>query len=402
MRASARVLAWFGLGEPDWTTGRTWLLRLGLYKLTRPKERADDWIWLVDHSVQIGPEKCLVVFGLRGRDQPPVGQCLRLEDCEPLEILPVRSSTKHEVAAQLEALTAQTGVPRAIVRDDGGDLRGGVALFRQNHPGTADLYDVKHKTACALRQLLEGEPRWTAFNRQAVRARSQVQQTAAAFLAPPRPRPKARYLNLAELVNWGQQTLRLVEAPSTAVLRHVEAPLLEAKLGWLRDYRAELMEWSELLRVARMTEDFLRRQGLFRGAADALAERGPGGRLTCERSQRLWEELLDHVAAQEEQVRPGERLPTSTEVLESSFGKWKRLEDDQSRSGFTGLLLGLGALVSQTTGEVVRAALESCPMKKVWNWCRSKLGESVQRKRRLAYPSGKAQQKPEEQKAPAS
>jgi hypothetical protein len=42
-------------------------------------------------------------------------------------------------------------------------------------------------------------------------------------------------------------------------------------------------------------------------------------------------------------VRIGERLPGTTEVLESCFGKLKGLEDGQSKSGFTGLVLSLGA-----------------------------------------------------------
>ena len=41
---------------PSWYSGRLWLLRLGYYKLSRPKEQADDWVWIVDHTVQIGQE----------------------------------------------------------------------------------------------------------------------------------------------------------------------------------------------------------------------------------------------------------------------------------------------------------------------------------------------------------
>ena len=35
---------------PHWTSGRMWLLRVGLFKLTRPKPVSDDWIWFADHS----------------------------------------------------------------------------------------------------------------------------------------------------------------------------------------------------------------------------------------------------------------------------------------------------------------------------------------------------------------
>ncbi|MFL5243022.1 MAG: nitrilase-related carbon-nitrogen hydrolase, partial [Gemmataceae bacterium] len=62
---------------PHWTTGRLWLLRLGHAVLTMALDKGDDWAWLMDHSVQIGQEKCLVILGIRLRDLPKPGQCLR-------------------------------------------------------------------------------------------------------------------------------------------------------------------------------------------------------------------------------------------------------------------------------------------------------------------------------------
>ena len=407
LRGTARVLAvlaaqlGIAIGQPDWTTGRWWLLRVGFYKLMRPKERADDWVWFIDHSCQMGTEKCLAILGIRLKDLPPEGECLRLEHMEPLEILPVSSSNQETVAAQLAAVAEKVGVPRAIVRDDGADLRGGVRLFREKHPETADLYDIKHKTACLLKHALEADERWGDFSRRAGATKCQVQQTELAFLAPPSQRSKARYMNVAELARWGTRTLRLVEAKPAEVLQHVSGERLEEKLGWLREYRTELTEWSEMMTVAYVAEDLVRRQGIYPGVADELAQRGQGP-LVSEKVERLREELLDHIAAQETQVRPGERLPGSTEVLESSFGKLKQVEKDQSRSGFTGLLLVLGALVSTTTTEVVKAALEYCPLKAIWKWCGAKLRKTVQAKRRLAYSSPSAQQNPDERIKPSS
>ncbi len=67
LRGASRVLslimAFFQLPflSPAWFTGRLWLLRLGYYKLTRSKEVAADWVWIVDHTVQMGTEKCFVI-----------------------------------------------------------------------------------------------------------------------------------------------------------------------------------------------------------------------------------------------------------------------------------------------------------------------------------------------------
>ena len=43
MEVSASVLG-LALACPSWSAGRLWLLRLGYYKLTRPKEPAEAWV----------------------------------------------------------------------------------------------------------------------------------------------------------------------------------------------------------------------------------------------------------------------------------------------------------------------------------------------------------------------
>ena len=95
------------------------------------------------------------------------------------------------------------------------------------------------------------------------------------------------------------------------------------------------------------------------------------------------------VTEQEAKVRPGEHLLGSSEVIESVFGKMKRLEQDQSKNGFTGLLLGLSALVSTTTNAVIQMALETVPTKQVEYWCQETLGQTVQSKRRQVFASAK-------------
>jgi hypothetical protein len=67
------------------------------------------------------------------------------------------------------------------------------------------------------------------------------------------------------------------------------------------------------------------------------------------------------------------------------LGKLKRLEQDQAQSGFTGLLLCLGAMVATTTAEVVQKALETVPTKQVLVWCKETLGRSIQAQRREAF-----------------
>ncbi len=73
-------------------------------------------------------------------------------------------------------------------------------------------------------------------------------------------------------------------------------------------------------------------KGLFKGAAEQL--RGRIERLyTDATSSRVADRLLDFIRQSETKLHEGQRLPMSTEILESSFGFFKQLERQHSKSG---------------------------------------------------------------------
>ena len=387
LRCAAKVLGFFAsltgqdLAEPDRSTGRLWLLRVGLAAMLRPKVIAADWVWLIDHSIQIGTCKILVILGIRLSDLPE-GRPLCHQDMEPIALVPMTSSTKQTVAARLEDAVERTGVPRAILDDHGADLHGGVEIFREAHPETDEFYDVKHKAACLLKGRLERDSRWKAYATQLGQTKFAVQQTALASLTPPSQRSKARFMNLDVVVDWGTKTLSLLNDQSRIEQLRLPVELVRAKLGWLEEFRTALEEWSAWLAMIEGTLDLVRRRGLTVGAGRELEMTLPPASGSA---GELREQLIGFVVDESSKVRQGERLPGTTEVLESCFGKLKALEDGQSKSGFTGLVLSLGAMVSKWTPESIREALERCTGKEVLDWCARKLGPSVQSQRKRAY-----------------
>lgn len=382
------IMSMFDLpfATPSWFTGRMWLLRLGYYKLTRPKERGEDWVWIADHTVQLGPEKCFVIVGVRLSDLPASGRPLTHEDVEPLTLLPVTSSTGEVVYQQLKETIAKTGVPRQIVADQGSDLRCGIETFCQRHPETCYVYDIKHKTAAVLKHDLQGDHNWQTFTRLATQTKQQVQQTALAFLAPPNQRTKARYMNLESLVDWGCHLLRYIDEQRWTEKPELDAKVVKAKLGWIEDFRHPLQEWGELLAVVEVSESWVRHRGLYRGVHRDLKSRLARVARTP-RAKTMSARLVAFVATESLKAYPDERLIGSSEVLESILGKLKRLEQDQAKTGFTGLVLSVAAMVSTTTTEVIQTALETVRTKQVVEWCKKALGKTVPAKRKEAFAS---------------
>jgi len=390
LRGVPRVLALiaeaFGLAIeiPDWTTGRMWLMRLGHAMLTMPLEKADDWMWLADHSVQIGDEKVLAIVGIRLCDLPKPGECLEHHDLHLIALVPSESWTRPDVDNVLEQATQRTGVPRAIVTDHGSDLYGGVQLFQARHPETAELYDVKHKAACLLKHRLEKEPRWKEFQTKVGQTRCAVQQTELAFLTPPSPKAKARFMNLEPQLAWAEEVLKVLRDPPARVQEWATTERMQEKLGWLADYAVPLSEWSEWQQVVNITVEFTNRQGVYRGMGRALRQQLPRT-FAHASSRQLAKELIQFVARQARQAKPGERLVGSTEVLESCFGKMKQLEKQQARGGFTSLLVSFGSLLAETTAKVVNAALQHSATKNVHEWCKNHLGTTLFAQRKIAF-----------------
>lgn len=383
----------FGLGfsAPHWTTGRTWLLRFGLAQLSAPKDQADDWVWLIDHSVQIGKEKILAIVGLRLVNLPMPERPLRPDDLVLIDLLPMETSTREDVAACLEATAVRTMVPRAIIDDHGADLNGGVEIFQRSHPETVEIYDAKHKAACLLKARLEKAPRWVAFTAQVGQTRCAVQQTELGSLVPPGPKPKARFMNLAGQLNWADKILSILDglpgsAPSWAT------PLrLEAKLGWLREFREDLAQRRQWQTIVDVTVGLVGREGLHAKAA-VLLDRELRPLAQTAAGRRLAAELLWFVRKQASQAKPAERLPGSTEALESCFGRFKVLERDQAKGGFTSLLLGFGMSLTEATIEGVLDAMRLVPTAAVWQWCTDHLGQTLFSKRKEAFAMARAAQ----------
>ena len=68
--------------------------------MTRAKEPGDAWVWIVDHGVQTGPEKYLVIVGSRLRAVPAVGEYRTHADVEPIALSPVTQSNGEIVYQQ--------------------------------------------------------------------------------------------------------------------------------------------------------------------------------------------------------------------------------------------------------------------------------------------------------------
>lgn len=378
-------------GAPAASTVQSWLLRLGLHELLRPKQQADDWIWIVDHTIQLGAMKCLLIVGLRQSDWETLQRPLQLHDLTMISLEPVETSNGEIVCRQFQAAEQQTGPPRAILSDQGSDLKRGTALYRGQHPdGTTKLvlHDIAHQTALKLKAELTADPRWEAFVKQCGQVQPQVKQTELGCLAPPKQKVKGRYMNLGPLMNWGVKMAALLATPPGARPVEMDLTRLDDKFGWIGEHSQALDDWSHLDAVKECVLSYVRRHGYHRQAARELCRLlRPLAATTA--ALRMAASLVRFVKQQSRPLEMGQRLPGSSEVLESLIGHGKRMQGQHSRGGFTRMILAMAASVVVLTGQTICQALETIRDIDLTSWLTEHLGTTLTAQRRAVLTGTK-------------
>ena len=382
---------WLGIDRaiPSRTSIRNWLQRLGIDAMKQPLDCSESLVIMVDHSNQIGTEKVMLALGVNAAAMPEPGKSLTHEDVRVLEVKPGDTWKTADMEQEYKALADRHGTPRAVLVDGATELREGAKCLENQREDTIVLRDFKHYAANVVKSLVGNNERFKEVGGKIGSTRSSIQQTELAHLNPPSPKQKARFMNLSRTLAWLTMILWVLRNPESKARKGISEERMEEKLGWVEEYASEIAVWQECQDVVSASLIFINEQGLFRGASNELRT-VIGDELEHGTSKELAQRLIDFVAESEAHLREGERLPMSTEILESSFGLYKQLERQHSKSGFTSLLACLPALLKQTTPQVVREAFARTSAKDVTAWTKNNFPSTVASRRHAAYAEHKS------------
>ena len=370
------------LAGPTHNTVRNHLLRLGLYEINRAKAVLTDWVWIVDHTIQVGHQLCMVVLGISLSRFQQLGRPLRCEDMQVLKLLPMEKSNGEIMGGHFIDLAKRYGQPVAVVSDEGSDISGGFQSLCQEQNSPVRCIDIVHKISRLIKKILDCDLTWGEYRKASCATGNRLRQTSLAHLTPPKPKTKARHMNLDPEIQWGARALQLLDGiDANKNYDEAQRQKLRTSVGWLESYRNELSAWSELMAISRVVCEVIRRKGYSDSTVQQVEKSLPQPHSAA--GAKLIEQTLAFLQVQQSRCDPllG-MLPGVSEVIESLFGKGKRLEGQQSRSGFTAQLLSMAACVCQPTEESIREAFRSVDTKAVQDWQNAMLGTSVQSRRR--------------------
>lgn len=343
-----------------------------------PKVISDDWMIIIDASIQMGEKKCLLVVGCR-QSKFPMNRALTLEDLEVLSLCIVSSLNAKVITRVLNEVASNVGKIRCICSDRGSEILRGIKDFQVNHLETRQINDTAHRIANLLEATLEHSEKWKEFREHVTQARRRMQNSLISGLLPPSPRTKARYMNIDSLIRWAAEMLLLIDNPDS--LPEVEREELKKYVGWLIKYREEVGYWNRIISIGVVARDLVRVEGIHMNIANFFEQSISSIKIGF-RELKYVDEIIIFLLGQSNEVKPGERFLGSSEVLESLFGKIKYMEHEQTAFGFTSLVLAAMAHVGLSDDEIISKANKTIKLSDIDEWTTREIGRSVQSQRR--------------------
>ena len=395
-RSVPRILGLFeaarvpGLGwVPHFTSVINWTLRLGLGLLRQVKAIDSPWLAIVDHSIDIGTKKALVVLRVGLDALSNRGGAIRLEDCECIGLKVSEAVNGEIVARDLEEIFMCAGTPKGIVKDGDPALRKGVRLWSEGQGDTVHVIDdIGHSMACALRDEFEGTAAYQRFTDLTTQGANRLRQTDLAFLMPPKLRSKGRFQSIGNIGKWGGKLLDVLAVKGGAKKGSVLARLRTALPGFLL-LKPFILRFASTTRLVSQAMEIIKSQGLGQAACDQchrLSEQLPK-RSKVKKRLQAW--LARHMDIQR-QMAPLPLL-ASSDLIESLFGNFKHIIERGPQADMNRAALLIPALCGNLDKTTIALALNLASHRDLQRWEEKNIPYTVRKKRRAFFNENESQ-----------
>ena len=359
------------INAPTHTTILNWVHKIGYHQLMKPKEKADDWILIIDESIQVGREKILMLFGIREK-HIDFSRPLKFQDIVPIRELVDASWTGEKIELILSEIKEELGTIKYVVSDSGSNIVKSLNLSKIPH-----VYDLTHKIASIIRKLYKKNEIYINLTKRMAEMRLKCLQTEHAFLTPPKQRSQSKYLNIDAISKWCLNTLCYVEKNKDKEVEKCE------KLSWILEYKNFILSLSELNELICKIEKILKTNGFSNKSwkeCQILLQSIKG-----EAAEKVKEELNIYMVELSEKSKNSDKLLITSDVIESSFGKYKNYVSQNPMAGITNLILSISAFTCSLEEEEIKSALENTVINDIKEWTRKTIGKSLFQRRREAY-----------------
>lgn len=355
------------LTPPSHSTSMLWIKKLGYYKLTEVKQKSDDWIIIIDESIGIGQEQVLLILGIQQKNID-FTRPLQIQDMTPLLVKSKERWCAEDIELELNKVKEELGTIIYAVADGGSCIKKALKLANIDWK-----YDITHSIAIFLSKIYSNDQDFKNFTHLAGQMRYKLCCSKQAHLIPPNQRSKSRFLNIDILSNWAIKALRAYDRDETNTTE-------KEKLQWVSDMRFFIVELEAMMIVVQEISIILKNNGMSKTTikqCKAILKKYKKGKL-LEFKKMMLEYLNEYTKSI---TKKKEMQLCCSDVIESTFGRYKCELSRNQMNGITDLVLLIPALTSNLTQESVIEAIDKCTVQDIEEWKKNNLCNSLLSKR---------------------
>lgn len=358
------------LRVPSHATVLNWVKKQGIANFrNRAFYDQEKWILIVDESIQFGNKKLLAVLAVPASKQN-LGRALTYKDLVPVILKASESWKASEIESEIRS-SMDIGQVLYIVSDNGNNLK---SCYTQL--GIRHVEDVGHKFSWIIKETFEKQDDFEAYTKLLSGLRGKLAMSKYSHIVPPNQRIVSRFMNLSPLFHWGNRILKLLDEKQ---LNESE----EEKVGFVNQYRELITQTNHLLGMINKIQKTLKNEGLSKDTScqciklleDIKDERGLK---VVAMIEAYFEETLQKMSEQE-------TILCSSDIIESSFGKYKSIVKANKSVGITDLCLCIPCLMSDSSLDNIQQAMRNIKTKQIKDWKDKNIGETLYAKRNTLF-----------------
>ena len=368
---------------PHFTSVINWTLRLGLGMLKQVKPIHEPWLAIIDHSIDIGTKKALVVLRLTIDALKRRDQAIQLKDCECIGLSVCETVNGETISLELEPIFSRAGMPKAIIKDCDSTLAKGVRLWSETQETAVPVIDdIGHVMASALKAQFEKTTTYKRFTDLLNKGANRLRQTELAFLIPPKLRSKGRFQSISKLGEWGAKMLNVLAVKGYAKKGSLLSKLRAALPGFslLKPF---VKRFANTTSVVSQIMEILKNKGLSQTSYEQCQKFSKQLPRNSKVKKRLNSWLEQHLKIQQQITS----LPllVSSDIIESLFGNFKHIIERSPQADMNRSTLLIPALCGNRDDMTILTALNQASHRDLENWERENIPYTVRKKRRAFF-----------------
>ena len=314
---------------------------------------------MLDHSIQFGPEKIFTVLGIREKDFLKLKRPLQILDLVPLLEITMKTSNGELVSKEINKLKEELGNIIYAIGDYGPDLKKGLRLSSIVH-----IHDLSHLISNEIKKIYDKDARYLLLKKEMSLMRSKFIQTNIAAVVPPKQRKKSEYQSFDSIINWIQKAQNLLENTlnSKDKIGGLEKKFtkevidrIKTELGWIKNHKKLIAELNEINNAKKEIEKELKHTGLSLTTLEKAKQFL--SKIKSDAGMTLKVNILQ-ILNEQFNLLPNKGIVfCSSDILESTFGKYKNRVSENPMASITNLMLIIAAFTCNLTEEKVKECM---------------------------------------------